>query len=183
MGFFGAFIKFLIAAVLGAVIAAAVVVLIVMPRMQWNATARLSGAERWIASYVLRRWVRTNAPSEQNPLPASAENLREGEHEYDEHCAVCHGFDGSAKNRVAGDFSPPVARLAAGAKGVSDGQLYFIVNNGIRLSGMPGFGRRHSSDELWKIVLWVRHFPELTPQERGAIEARMESTEPGEAER
>jgi mono/diheme cytochrome c family protein len=55
---------------------------------------------------------------------------------------------------------------------LSDGALYFIVSNGIRMSGMPGFGTKHSSDELWKIILWVRHFPELTPQDRARIQSK-----------
>src|SRR5712692_9670276 len=90
------------------------------------------------------------------PLP---KNLREGQREYDEHCAVCHGSDGSAKTRLEGDFHPPIVRLARGAPGLSDGQFYFILSNGIRMSGMPGFGTQQSPDDLWKIILWVRHFP------------------------
>jgi len=152
-----------------------------MPRMQWNATTRHSAAEGWAATYVLSKWVRTNAPSERNPIPPTAENLQEGEHEYDEHCAVCHGVDGSAENRVGGDFYPPIAHLSQGVMSLSDGQLSFIVSNGIRMSAMPGFGARHSSDELWKIILWVRHFPNLTPQERAAIRARTKEEEGGEA--
>jgi mono/diheme cytochrome c family protein len=173
MKLIGKLLKFLIVAVIGVVIAAVVILFIVMPRMQWNATARPSAAEAWVARYVLSKWVRSNAPSERNPIAPTAENLREGEHEYDEHCAVCHGLDGSAQNRVGGDFYPPIIRLNKGARSMSDGQLYFIVSDGIRMTAMPGFGTNHSSDELWKIILWVRHFPDLTPQERTALQARM----------
>jgi mono/diheme cytochrome c family protein len=59
---------------------------------------------------VLSRWVRGNAPGEHNPIPSTPANLEDGEHEYDEHCAVCHGLDGSAHNRVGADFYPPVPR-------------------------------------------------------------------------
>jgi mono/diheme cytochrome c family protein len=159
------------------VIAAEVLLLLVMPRMQGNATAGPSAAEGWITRYVLGNWVRTNAPADRNPMAPTNENLRDGEHEYDEHCAVCHGLDGSGENRVGAEFYPPIARLNRGVRFLSDGQLYFIISQGIRMTGMPGFGPRHSPDELWKIILWVRHFPNLTPQERAAIQARNKDEE------
>jgi mono/diheme cytochrome c family protein len=182
MKLLGALLKFLAAAIIGVVIAVVVLLFVVMPRMQWNANARPSAAEQWVARYVLRQWVRRNAPSESNPIAPTADNLREGEQQYDEHCAVCHGLDGNAKNRVGGDFYPPIARLSKGASFLSDGQVYFIVSHGIRMTAMPGFGTQHSADELWKIILWVRHFPNLTPQERAAIQARMKQEEGGGAE-
>jgi mono/diheme cytochrome c family protein len=182
MNVIGRFLRFLIVAAIGAVVAAAVLLFVVMPRMQWDATAAPSAGEARVARYVLGRWVRTNAPSEQNPLPPTADNLREGEHEYDEHCAVCHGLDGSGENRVGGDFHPPIPRLNKGVMFLSDGQFYFILSNGIRLTGMPGFGPRHSPEELWKIILWVRHFPNLTAQERATLQARSKAEEGGEAE-
>ena len=182
MRLIGRLLKFLVAAVIGVVIALVLLLFLIMPGMQWNATAHPSATEKWIARFVLGKWVHTNAPSESNPMPSTAENLREGEHEYDEHCAVCHGLDGSAENRIGGDFYPPVPRLSKGATFLSDGQFYFIVSNGIRMTAMPGFAIRHSPDELWKIILWVRHFPNLTAQERATIQARMKE-EGGETER
>jgi mono/diheme cytochrome c family protein len=182
MRLIGRLLKLLAAAVIGVVAAVILLLFLVMPRMQWNATARPSATERWVARYVLGKWVRSNAPSETNPIPPTAENLQEGEHEYDEHCAVCHGLDGNAENRIGGDFYPPVPRLSKGATFLSDGQLHFIVSNGIRMTAMPGFATRHSSDELWKIILWVRHFPNLTAQEHATIQARMKE-EGGDTER
>jgi mono/diheme cytochrome c family protein len=175
-------IELLIAALVGVVIAIVVVLFLVMPRMQWNATAHPSAAEHWVARYVLSRWVAANAGTETNPVASTAEILHDGEHEYDDHCAVCHGLDGGAENRVGGDFYPPIAHLSKGAGFLSDGQLYFFVSNGIRMTAMPGFGPRHSPDELWRIILWVRHFPHLTPNERAAIQARMKGEEGGETE-
>jgi mono/diheme cytochrome c family protein len=182
MKFIGRSIRFLIAAVIGAVVAALVLLFLVMPRMQWNATSHPSAGEAWAARYVLGKWVRSNASSEGNPIPPTANNLKDGEHEYDDHCAVCHGLDGNAENRMGGDFYPPIPRLSRGAMFLSDGQLYFVVSNGIRMTAMPGFGTRHSSDELWKIILWVRHFPNLSAQERAAIEARSKEEAGSEAE-
>jgi mono/diheme cytochrome c family protein len=121
-----------------------------------------------------------NASSENNPIPPTPENLRDGEREYNEHCAVCHGLGGNGENQLGADFYPPVARLHEDLVTLSDGVLYFIVSNGIRMSGMPGFGPRHTANEIWKIALWVRHLPNLTPQERAAIQTRL-NNETGDA--
>jgi len=169
----GRLVGFLIVATLGAALAAALMLFLVMPRMQWNATARPSGFEGWVARFVLRKWVQGNAPVAQNPIAPTSENLRDGEREYEEHCAVCHGLDGSAVNRVDGDFYPPIPRLSKGVTFLSDGQFYFIISNGIRMTAMPGFAAKNSSDDLWKIILWVRHFPDLTPQERATLQAHV----------
>jgi mono/diheme cytochrome c family protein len=177
MGLILRLLGFLLAMAIGLIVAAAVILFLVLPRMQWSATARPSAAEGWVARYVLGNWVRSGASREHDPIPSTPQNLRDGEREYDEHCAVCHGFDGSAKNRVGGDFYPPIARLARGAPDLSDGQIFFIVSNGIRMTAMPGFGPQHSPDELWKIILWVRHLPNLTPQERAAIAAHANENE------
>jgi mono/diheme cytochrome c family protein len=183
MRLIGRFLKLLAAALIGVVVAVALMLFLVMPRMQWNATARPSATEKWVIRYVLGRWVRSNASSEANPIPETPENLAEGEHEYNEHCAVCHGLDGNAENHVEGEFYPPIPRLAKGAAFLSDGQLYFILGNGIRMTAMPGFATRHSSDELWKIILWVRHFPNLTAEERATIQARIKEQDGGEQRR
>jgi mono/diheme cytochrome c family protein len=182
MKLIGGLLKFLAAAVIGVVVAVVLLLFVAMPRMQWNATARPSATEHWVARYVLGKWIRNNASGESNPIAPTPDILREGENQYDEHCAVCHGLDGNAKNSVGGDFYPPIPHLSRGAAFLSDGQFYFIISNGIRMTAMPGFGTRHSADELWKIILWVRHFPNLTPQERAAIQARMKEEDGSAAE-
>jgi mono/diheme cytochrome c family protein len=180
MKLIGRLLGLLVVAAVGVVAAAAVLVFLVMPRMQWDAAAGPSAAEAWVARYVLGHWVRANASDLRNPVQATADNLRDGEHEYDEHCAVCHGLDGSAHNAVGGEFHPAIPRLSRGAMFLTDGEFYFILSNGIRLTGMPGFGTRQSSDDLWKIILWVRHFPNLSAQERAAIQARSKEEGGGE---
>src|SRR5713101_4435947 len=81
-------LELLVATLIGLVILVLVVLFLVVPQMQWNASARPSAAERWAARYVLGNWVRMNASSQRNPIPPTPENLRDGERKYDEHCAV-----------------------------------------------------------------------------------------------
>ncbi len=119
---------------------AALIVLILLPRMNWSAARQPSGLEVYLANRVRERWIEIHASDLKNLLAATPENLAEGRHEYDEHCAVCHGRDGSGKNAFHADFYPPVARLTGDTQQMSDAKIYFVVRNCIALSGMPAFG-------------------------------------------
>jgi len=133
--------------------------------------AAIPGAvEKSVAGVVLRQWVQRNAPVDHNPFPPAADNLKAGRREFGEHCAVRHGVDGSAHTRLGADFYPPVTRLERGAPGWSDGELFFIISNGIRYTGMPGFGARHKPETIWRIILWIRQLPHLTAQEKADLE-------------
>jgi mono/diheme cytochrome c family protein len=130
------------------VLAAAIVWFVVPPRLDWGAGQPPVELEQELARNILRRWVHRNAGSRVNPLPPTPENLKAGrteyDEEYDEHCAACHGLDGSGRNRFEANFYPPVAKLTAGVQTLSDAELYFIVAGGIRNTAMPAFGKAHS---------------------------------------
>lgn len=150
----------------GCAVLGAITLLIIAPRMNWSATAVPGAVEKSAAGLVLHQWVRRHAPVDTNPLLPTPEHLDLGQREFGEHCAVCHGADGSAHTRLGADFYPPVARLERGAPGWSDGELFFVISNGIRYTGMPGFGARHKPETIWQIILWIRHLPHLTTQEK-----------------
>ncbi len=145
-------------------------VFLAMPRMNWSATSKPGALETRIARAVIDRWAALNANPQTNPLPPNAENLELGRKDFKEHCATCHGLDGSGRNQVEADFYPPVSRLTGETQKFSDAELYFVISQGIRLSGMPGFARSHKRDEIWRVVLWTRHLAHLTPDERNKIE-------------
>jgi mono/diheme cytochrome c family protein len=160
----------LLAQVGGCAVLAALALLIVAPRMNWGAEATPGAVEKSVAGLVLRQWVRHNAPADNNPFPPTADNLTAGRREFGEHCSVCHGADGSARTPLGADFYPPIARLERGAPGWSDGELFFMISNGIRYTGMPGFGTRHKPETIWRIILWIRQLPHLTAQEKADLQ-------------
>jgi mono/diheme cytochrome c family protein len=107
-----------------------------------------------------------------NPVAASEENLRDGRLHFADHCAICHGNDGSCDTMMGSGLypKPPDLRLADTQK-LSDGELFWIIENGVRFTGMPAFSSRHSSQEdSWKLVLFIRHLPQLTTDERIEME-------------
>jgi mono/diheme cytochrome c family protein len=107
-----------------------------------------------------------------NPVAASEENLRDARLHFADHCAICHGNDGSCDTMMGSGLypKPPDLRLAETQK-LSDGELFWIIENGVRFTGMPAFSTRHSSPEdSWKLVLFIRHLPQLTAEERIEME-------------
>jgi mono/diheme cytochrome c family protein len=159
-----------------AVIAGLTLVLVVLPSMNWTAIRRPSQVENRLASYIMDKWIRRHADQQPNPLRPTLDNLKAGQDDFDEHCSGCHGLQGSGQNRLEADFYPPVPNLTGDTQKWSDGELYFIVANGISMTAMPGFGKKHDPKEIWAMILWVRHLAQLSPQEKAAIESRMRMT-------
>ena len=96
-----------------------------------------------------------------NPLPASKENILEGQQNFSHYCYVCHGLDGQATGVPFSDsLSPPVPSLASHTvQTYTDGQLYWVIENGIWPSGMPAAKGILNDDEIWSLVLYIRHLP------------------------
>jgi len=156
-----------------AVAAAAVVLLwfVLLPRLNWGANQSPGIVERTLANDSLSRWVTIHANAATNPFSPTADNLTAARTEYNEHCAACHGLDGSGSNQFEAHFYPPIANLTDATRHRSDAEIYFIVANGIGYSAMPGFANSHSPEDIWRLVLWVRHLSRLTPEEKAAIES------------
>ena len=149
-----------------------VVVFLVLPSMNWSAIRKPGQVENTIASYTTSNWIHRNAAKQSNPFRPTSENLKAGQIDFDGHCSGCHGLTGNGENRLEADFYPPVAKLTGDTQKWSDGELYFIIANGIRMTGMPGFVKKHDPKEIWGLILWVRHLAQLSPSEKAAIESR-----------
>ena len=99
--------------------------------------------------------------SQKNPLPDTHENWQDGKEAFSHYCVACHGMDGQNTGVPFVDhISPPIPSLASeDVQSYTDGQLKWILDNGIRPSGMPGSKGTLSDDELWSIVVFLRHLP------------------------
>jgi mono/diheme cytochrome c family protein len=96
-----------------------------------------------------------------NPLPDTPDTRDDGKEAFSHYCIVCHGLDGQNTGvPFAAHVSPPIPSLASpDVQSYSDGQLKWILDNGIWPSGMPGSKGTLSDDELWSIVTYLRHLP------------------------
>jgi mono/diheme cytochrome c family protein len=112
-----------------------------------------------------------SAKDAKNPYAATAENLTAGREHFADHCATCHANDGSGQTDMGPNFYPksPDLRLAQ-TQNLTDGEIFYIINNGVRLTGMPGWGESHDADDTWKLVLFIRHLSQLSADEKKDME-------------
>lgn len=98
---------------------------------------------------------------EKNPVQATPETIADGKEAFSHYCVVCHGLDGQNTGVPFADrMSPPVPSLASReVQDYTDGQLKWVIDYGIRPSGMPGSKGILSDDEIWAIVVYLRHLP------------------------
>jgi mono/diheme cytochrome c family protein len=99
--------------------------------------------------------------SQENPLKDNAEGVADGKEAFSHYCVACHGLDGQNTGvPFAESMSPPVPSLASTeVQSYTDGQLKWVIDNGIWPSGMPGSRGTLSDDEIWSIVVYLRHLP------------------------
>lgn len=111
-------------------------------------------------SYAKHHWLIGNR-KQKNPLPDTPENRDDGKEAFSHYCVACHGMDGQNTGVPFVDhISPPIPSLTShDVQSYTDGQLKWILDYGIWPSGMPGSKGTLSDDELWSIVIYLRHLP------------------------
>jgi mono/diheme cytochrome c family protein len=130
----------------------------------------------FVETYVAKTSRRLSVPASQrnaaNPFASSPEVLAEMRAHFADHCAICHGNDGSGKTQIGQNLYPkaPDMRLPR-TQNLTDGELYYTIHNGIRLTGMPAWGTDEKDEDSWKLVLFIRHLPQLTSAEEREMEA------------
>ena len=109
-----------------------------------------------------------------NPVPVTPEVLQEGLAHFADHCATCHANDGSGKTPIGKGVYPKAPDLReAATQTMSDGELFWVIHNGIRFTAMPAWGEGDPDQDLdsWKLVHFLRHLPKLTPDELEQMES------------
>jgi mono/diheme cytochrome c family protein len=124
--------------------------------------------ETFIARTVRDLAIGLHARHQPNPVPNTEDSIAEGRAHFADHCAVCHANDGSGNAEMGRGLYPraPDMRLAA-TQQLEDHELFYIVENGIRLTGMPGWGSgtKAGEEESWRLVRFIRHLPQITREE------------------
>lgn len=110
---------------------------------------------------TLKRKVFVHNKSQKNPLKDNAGTIADGKEAFSHYCAACHGLDGQNTGVPFADrMAPPVPSLAGkDVQAYTDGQLKWVIDYGIWPSGMPASKGTLSDDEMWSIVIYLRHLP------------------------
>jgi mono/diheme cytochrome c family protein len=107
----------------------------------------------------------SDARTLKNPAPATAETVEEGLAHFADHCAACHANNGSGDTEIGRGLYPKVPDMRqAATQNLSDGELFYIIENGVKLTGMPGWGdgTPESARATWHLVHFIRRLPQLT---------------------
>ena len=110
----------------------------------------------------------------QNPIPLSPDVIKDSLAHFADHCALCHDNDGSGQTPIGKNVNPraPDLRLPD-IQSMSDGEIFWVIHNGIRFTAMPAWGEGDPAEDKdsWKLVHFIRHLPELTPDELDQMNA------------
>jgi mono/diheme cytochrome c family protein len=107
----------------------------------------------------------------QVTVPADAASVSRGREHYVENCLPCHGAPGVKPAEFAEGMNPKPPDIDGSLQNYNDAQLFWVIKNGLRATGMPGFGVNHKDEEIVAIAAFVRHTPRLTPEERKDLAA------------
>jgi len=159
-------------AVLGGLLIAAAVVLVIVivPVIRGGLSARdrPSALEARLARAARALSTPAHVRALRNPLQATPEVLNRARAHWADHCATCHANDGSGDTEIGRNLYPKAPDMrAAATQRLTDGELYSIIQGGIRLSGMPAWGDPGVTDDMesWALVAFIRHLPRIGQEE------------------
>jgi mono/diheme cytochrome c family protein len=163
--------RFLAGLVTGFILlAAGAVVYVLSGQFDFSANRPPTAMEKRLAGLALDRSVARRASKQTNPFASQPEITYAALGHYKEMCVFCHGAPGIDASEAGEGLNPPAPDLTvAKTQGRTDGELFWILHNGIRMTGMPAFGPTHKDEELWKLVAFLRHLPSLTAEEQKAL--------------
>jgi mono/diheme cytochrome c family protein len=163
----------IVAGVIAAMLLVAAIALASTLRNGFSAHDEPTAMERTMAR-AMRHWA---APSDlrdrKNPIALTPDVLTEARAHFADHCFTCHGNDGKGQSGMGKEMYPKTPDLTlAATQQLSDGELFSIIENGVRLTGMPAFGEgtAGSAAGSWTLVHFIRHLPALTPEELAEME-------------
>jgi mono/diheme cytochrome c family protein len=153
-----------------AVLSAILIAIAVVAMLRTGVSAR-TGPTRpeTIVARTMRHFaVPAAARSMRNPVPLNPAVLAEGRAHFADHCAGCHANDGSGATEMGQNLYPkPPDMRKQSTQRLSDGEIFFIIKDGVRLTGMPAWGDAAGRDDqdTWELVHFIRRLPAITPQE------------------
>ncbi|HWD99421.1 MAG TPA: c-type cytochrome [Bryobacteraceae bacterium] len=164
--------KLVFVLVAGALVVAAAAFWTIRRAHGFSARERPTAIEIFLARTARELAIPPHARGKRNPVPDNAETLAEGRGHWADHCAICHANNGSGDTEMGGHMYPSAPDMRKeDTQRMSDGELFYVIENGIRLSGMPAWGGSdHTEQDSWKLVRFIRHLPRLTAEEEQEME-------------
>lgn len=166
---------------IGVAAAALAVSLWVFVLQGFSARRQPAAIEAFLARHVRRLAIPANDRRAVNPVGLSDDVLGDAREHFADHCALCHANDGDGDTEIGRGLYPPAPDMRQEpTQSLSDGELFYIIHNGVPFTGMPAWSESHSAPDLdsWRLVHFIRHLPRITAEEI----AEMERLNPKSAE-
>ena len=132
----------------------------------FSARAEPLAVEKAVAERLRRLSVPAADRDLKNPVPGDDASLAEGRAHFADHCAICHGNDGRGETEIGQGLYPKAPNMREDdTQKLTDGEIFYIIKNGVRFTGMPAWGDPESKtddESSWKLVHFIRHLPKLT---------------------
>ena len=132
-----------------------------------------SAMTEWILHATMRRSVVMQSSGIVAPKSFADEQVRDGFEEFNTMCVGCHGAPGRMRNAAGKGLRPRAPDLAQAARTWDSGNLFWIVKNGIKMTGMPAFGLTHDDQTIWNLVAFVSRLPDITPEQYQQLEGQI----------
>jgi mono/diheme cytochrome c family protein len=164
----------LVFVVLGLGLVLGVVGIASLVRYGFSARDQPTRVEAFVARQLRHLAVPRDARQAQNPVPRTLEAITRARAHFADHCASCHGNDGRGRTKLGQNLYPKAPDMTlADTQRLSDGEIFYIIENGVRLTGMPAWGEAgpHDATASWELVHFVRHLPEIGAQELAEMES------------
>ena len=135
------------------------------------------GEPGWMERTMARNARNIATPPDARSLPnprqqQTSDMLAEADEHFVEHCSSCHAIDGRGDTTIGRNLYPKVPDMTQPeTQQLSDGELYYIISNGIRLTGMPAWGSEDKPEAIWDLVSLIRRLPKLSPEELQRLQA------------
>ena len=161
---------------IGVVVVASLAYLgISVARHGFSAREKPSRLEEFLARQARKIATPANARQLKNPSSLTPETLNAVYEHWSDHCALCHGLNGDGDSVIGKNLYPKTPDMkSAEVQELSDGELFYIITNGVRFTGMPAWGDEHSPEETWQLVSFIRKLSTLTPAELELLKQRAE---------
>ena len=138
----------------------------------FSAREQPTAVEAWFGRVARAAAIPAGARTTVNPVADTPQMLADARAHWADHCAVCHANDGSGDTTMGRRFYPPAPDMRLPpTQRLSDGGLFYIIENGLRFTAMPAWGSSgaHDQQESWKLVHFIRHLPHLTEEEKAHV--------------
>ena len=141
-------------------------------QVDFSADKQPSEAETHFAMSAVDASTDRHAPDVKNPLAADEATLVSGAELYMNHCAGCHGSPSDPESAFAKSFNPPVPVFFKDAPDMAENQNFYIIQHGIRWTGMPAWNKSLNDNQIWQLVTFLSNIEKLQPAAKKKLEAQ-----------